>query len=257
MDLDVDGKGFLVLGASRGLGRAVAQALVEEGARVVVASRDADAIGRAARELGERAAPLVLDVADPAAADAAEAAVREHLGGRLDGLLVNSGGPPPGAAMELDDEAWERAFALLVTGPMRLVRRLVPLMREPAAILWVTSSSVRQPIPGLDTSNLLRPGIAALCTSLACQLAPAVRVNSIAPGRFDTARVRELDELAARARGVDVAEQRAAAASAIPLGRYGDPAELGRAAAFLLSPAASYINGVSLQVDGGLVTAVP
>jgi 3-oxoacyl-[acyl-carrier protein] reductase len=257
VDLDLDGKSFLVLGASRGLGRAVAAALAAEGAHVVVAARDETAIGAVADALGDRGHPLALDVAAADAADRAAAAVEQHLGGRLDGLLVNSGGPPPGHAMDLDDDAWESAYALLVTGPMRLLRRLVPLLRAPASILWVTSTSVRQPIAGLDTSNLLRPGIAALCTSLARELGPDVRVNSIAPGRFDTDRVRELDEHRAAEAGVSPEQQRQETAQGIPLGRYGDPAELGRTAAFLLSPAASYISGVSLQVDGGLVTAVP
>lgn len=246
-----------MLGASRGLGRAVAAALVAEGARVIVAARDEAAIGRTADELGERCVPLVLDVADPAAADAAAAAVDEHLGGALSGVLVNSGGPPPGKALALTDEQWDTAFAMLVTGPLRILRALRPRLQAPAALLWVTSSSVRQPIEGLDTSNLLRPGIAALCSSLARELGPDVRVNSIAPGRFDTDRVRELDTSRAEAAGTSVDDQKAAASAAIPLGRYGDPAELGAAAAFLLSPAASYVSGVSLQIDGGMITAVP
>ena len=130
-------------------------------------------------------------------------------------------------------------------------------MNEGASVLFVTSSSVRQPIPGLDASNVLRPGVAALAKCLARELGPAVRVNSLAPGRFDTARARWLDEQNAEKRGVSVDEVRAATTDAVPLGRYGDPAEFGRTAAFLLSPAASYVSGASVQVDGSLVTAVP
>jgi 3-oxoacyl-[acyl-carrier protein] reductase len=257
MDLQLEDKRFLVLGASRGLGRAVARALTDEGARVIVAARSEEGVRAVASELGERAWPIVLDVAQEDAGDVVVDAVEETFAGMLDGILLNSGGPPPGAALDLTDDDWDTAFGMLVKGPLRILRALRPLLRDGASILWVTSSSVRQPIGGLDTSNLLRPGIAALCTSLARELGPAVRVNSIAPGRFDTDRVRALDAGRAERSGTTIEEQQAAAAAEIPLGRYGDPAELGRAAAFLLSPAASYLTGVALQADGGLVTAVP
>ena len=140
---------------------------------------------------------------------------------------------------------------------MQLLRTLVQQMTEGASILFITSSSVREPIKNLDSSNVLRPGVAALVKCLAKELGPRIRVNSMAPGRINTARSRSLDEARASEAGVPVEEQRRNASQGIPLGRYGEPAELGRAAAFLLSPAASYITGVSLQVDGGLVSAVP
>jgi 3-oxoacyl-[acyl-carrier protein] reductase len=257
MDLGLDDKRFLVLGASRGLGRAVATALIAEGARVIVAARNEESVRAVASELGERAWPLVLDVADERAGDVAIDAVEENFAGMLDGILLNSGGPPPGAALDLGDDDWDTAFELLVKGPLRILRALKPFLRDPSSILWVTSSSVRQPISGLDTSNLFRPGIAALCTSLSRELGPEIRVNSIAPGRFDTDRVRQLDQGRAERTGTSIEEQQAKSAAEIPLGRYGDPAELGRAAAFLLSPAASYLSGVALQADGGLITAVP
>jgi 3-oxoacyl-[acyl-carrier protein] reductase len=130
-------------------------------------------------------------------------------------------------------------------------------MNEGASVLFVTSSSVRQPIKNLDTSNVLRPGVAALAKCLANELGPRIRVNSLAPGRIDTARSRSVDESRAQGLGISVEEQRRNVSEGIPLGRYGQPEELGRAAAFLLSPAASYITGVSLQVDGGLVSAIP
>ena len=130
-------------------------------------------------------------------------------------------------------------------------------MNEGASVLFITSSSVRQPIQNLDTSNVLRPGVAALAKCLANELGPSIRVNTLAPGRIDTARSRSLDQSRAQALGVSVEEQRRNVSEGIPLGRYGKPEELGRVAAFLLSPAASYITGVSLQVDGGMVQAIP
>lgn len=257
MDLGLRDKAFVVGGGSRGLGRAVAAELVAEGARVLLVSRDAAALARASAELGERAYPFAADLSSAGGVDAVAATVPLTLGA-LDGILVNAGGPPPGNALELEDEQWLGAFKALLGGPLRLLRALVPEMRAGGSILFVTSSSVRQPIPGLDTSNVLRPGVAALAKTLARQLGPrSIRVNSMAPGRLDTERVRALDEGRALAQGITYEEQRAQMDAAIPLGRYGDPAELGRVAAFLLSPAASYLSGISLQVDGGLVTALP
>jgi 3-oxoacyl-[acyl-carrier protein] reductase len=255
MMLDLKGKSFVVGGASRGLGRAVAEQLVAEGARVLLVARDATTIQEVAQELGEQAYPCAANLSEASNIDeVVEAATR--LGG-LDGVLVNAGGPPLGPALELSDDQWLEAFRILIGGPVRLLRALVPRMNEGASVLFITSSSVRQPIKNLDTSNVLRPGVAALAKCLANELGPRIRVNSLAPGRIDTARSRSVDESRAQGLGISVEEQRRNVSEGIPLGRYGQPEELGRAAAFLLSPAASYITGVSLQVDGGLVSAVP
>ena len=256
MDLGLGGKLFVVGGASRGLGRAVAEQLVLEGARVILVARDANALSETVRELGEGAYPLAADLSDPLSVGKITGAVSER-GGELGGILVNSGGPPFGSALELEDEQWLAAFGSLILGPVRLLRALVPVMSDGASVLFVTSSSVRQPIPNLDASNVLRPGVAALAKCLARELAPRVRVNSLAPGRIDTGRARSLDSSNAEALGISFEEGRARASEAIPMGRYGEPEEFGRAAAFLMSPAASYINGVSLQVDGGSVSALP
>jgi 3-oxoacyl-[acyl-carrier protein] reductase len=256
MDLGLAGKKFLVGGGSRGLGRAVAQTLAAEGAHVLLMSRNEDALQKVASGIGSNAYTVAVDIADPGAVETIVNAVDEKLGG-LDGILINAGGPPTGEALSLSDDQWLGAFEMLMGGPIRLLRALTPKMTNGGAVLFITSSSVRQPIPNLDTSNVLRPGVAALAKVLARELGPAIRVNSIAPGRFDTDRVRSLDEGRAKAQGITPEEQRASMSKQIPLGRYGEPDELGRVGAFLLSPAASYISGVSLQADGAMVTSIP
>ena len=256
MELNLDNKSFVVGGASSGLGRAVAEQLVAEGARVLLVARNADALQEVAQELGNQAHTCAADVSTTSGVDKVAAVAVDHFG-TLDGVLVNAGGPPFGPTLELTDEQWLDAFRLLIGGPVRLLRALASQMNEGASVLFITSSSVREPIKDLDASNVLRPGVAALVKCLAKELGPRIRFNSMAPGRIDTARSRSLDEARATDFGISTEEQRSNVSQGIPLGRYGDPAELGKAAAFLLSPAASYITGVSLQVDGGLVSAVP
>jgi 3-oxoacyl-[acyl-carrier protein] reductase len=257
--MDLSGRCYVVGGASRGLGNAIATELAARGGRVLLLGRDGDALLRAAAEIGEeRAAVCPVDLAHPDTGERVAAAVAEAFGDRLDGVVVNGGGPPAGHALELDDEAWRGSYELLVGGPLRLLRALVPRLGAGGSVLFVTSSSVRQPIGGLDTSNVLRPGVAALAKTLAIQLGPrGIRVNTIAPGRFDTDRVRHLDDLRADASGEPVEAIRERMRVAIPLGRYGDPREFARAAAFLLSDEASYVSGVALGVDGAAVTAQP
>jgi 3-oxoacyl-[acyl-carrier protein] reductase len=256
MELHLKNKAFVVGGASSGLGRAVAEQLIVEGARVLLVARNADALQEVVKELGEQAHPCPADVSHRSGVDKVSTVAEDRFG-TLDGVLVNAGGPPFGPALELTDEQWLDAFRLLIGGPVRLLRMLVPQMNDGASVLVITSSSVREPIKDLDSSNVLRPGVAALVKCLAKELGPRMRVNSMAPGRIDTARSRSLDEARAADFSISTEEQRRNVSEGIPMGRYGEPAELGRSAAFLLSPAASYITGVSLQVDGGLVSAVP
>src|SRR4051812_9980488 len=193
--MDLRDKSFVVGGASRGIGRAIAAELVAAGARVLLLSRSADSVEAAAAELGDLATPLAADIAAPDT----PGRVRAALGERLDGVVVNSGGPPLGRALDISDEDWRGSYELMIGGPLRLLRELVPLMGAGAAIVFVTSSSVRQPIDGLDTSNVLRPGVNALAKVLSRDLGPSgIRVNSVMPGRIDTDRLRVNDEASAK-----------------------------------------------------------
>lgn len=255
MDLGLSTARALVTGGSGGLGAAVATALAAEGARVAVAARASDRLAETARRIGGTAIAVDLSTSD-GPADAVANAVGE-LGG-LDLLLVNSGGPPPGRFEDLTDEAWQRAIDGTLWSAVRLVRAALPHLRSSdiPAILVILSSSAREPIPALMTSNVLRPGLAGMIKALVSEIAP-VRINGIAPGRVATARIAQLDEKRARDAGTSVAEIERQAVARIPLGRYGDPAEVGRFGAFLLSPAASYVNGAIIPVDGGMVKALP
>lgn len=255
MDLGLANARALVTGGSSGLGAAIAEALAGEGARVAVAARASDRLTETVRRIGGAAIAVDLSTAE-GPADAVRGAVDE-LGG-LDLLLVNSGGPPPGRFDDLSDEAWQRAIDGTLWSTVRLIRAALPHLRssEIPAILIILSSSAREPIPALMTSNLLRPGLAGMLKGLVAEIAP-IRINGIAPGRVATDRVAGLDEKRARDAGTSVAEVERQAVARIPLGRYGDPAEVGRVGAFLLSPAASYVNGAIVAVDGGMVKALP
>ena len=255
MDLGLADHRVLVCGASRGLGAAVAGALAAEGARVAVAARPSEDLAAVAADTG--GTMIAADLSSP---DGPASAVRDAVGalGGLDGVLVNSGGPPPGTFAELGEEAWEKAIAGTLQSTLRLIRASLPHLREgrDPSIAIILSSSVREPIPALMTSNVLRPGLSGLIKALVPEIAP-IRINGLAPGRFGTERIRQLDTKRATDSGTTIEEIERQTIGRIPLGRYGDPEELGRVAAFLLSPAASYLTGVIIPVDGGMVRSLP
>ena len=262
MDLGLKGKVAMVAGASKGLGFAIAHALVEEGARVSIASRDAEQVKDAVRRLNAQGKGSAIGMA--ADVTSAESIAEWHCAtlqqaGPVELLVTNSGGPAPGGFAALADSDWQAAFELLTLSVIRLVRAVLPDMesRGAGSIVLLTSSSVKEPIPNLVLSNVMRASIAALSKVLANEYAArGIRVNQVIPGRIDTDRVRQLDEAAARRLGIPVDQQTQRSRANIPLGRYGEPGEFGRAVTFLLSNAASYITGATLQVDGGQLKGV-
>jgi 3-oxoacyl-[acyl-carrier protein] reductase len=243
MDLGLQNKVFLVTGGSKGLGYATAAALVAEGAKVVVSSRSQSSVDAAVATLGtESARGLAADNGDPAAA--------EHLAGfavdtwgRLDGALISVGGPPASDALSATDEQWRAAFESVFLGAVRTVRTVIGALTDGGAIGLVLSTSAKSPVGGLAISNGLRPGLAMWAKQLADEVGPQrIRIVGLLPGRVLTDRTLHLTP--------DAADREIVAAQ-IPLRRYGDTSEFGRVAAFVLSPAASYLTGCVIPVDGG------
>jgi 3-oxoacyl-[acyl-carrier protein] reductase len=249
MDLGLQDRVYVVTGASKGLGRAGAEALAAEGARVVLCSRDEEALGALAAGLGEQALVVPGDIGEPGTAERLVASAMGRWG-RLDGALISVGGPPPGSVSLVEDDAWRAGFETVFVGALRVARAVASTLGEDGgSIALVLSSSVKQPIDGLAVSNGLRPGLAMAAKAMADELgARGIRVNGLMPGRIDTDRVRELD-----AAGGKPVTTRRESEGRIPLRRYGRPEEFGRVAAFVLSPAASYVTGAMIPVDGGML----
>ena len=251
MDLDLTDHVYVVTGGARGLGRATADRLVSEGAKVVLSGRDEGSLASAVADLGDAAVSVTADNADPETPGRLIAAAREAFG-RLDGALISVGGPPTGSVTGTPDEDWRAAFESVFLGAVRVAREIAAELPEGGSITFVLSSSVRAPIPNLTISNGLRPGLAMVAKSLADELGGrGIRVNGLLPGRVGTERVAELD---ASTGDAEAAKEKAIAG--IPLGRYGEPDEFGRVAAFLMSPASSFVTGIMLPVDGGMLRAL-
>jgi len=245
MDLGLDGKTFIVTGGTAGLGLATVRALIAEGANVLVTGRTEEKFHRARESLTDgahRIAYLAGDNADPDLPRRVKAAVMERWG-RLDGLLVSVGGPPAGKALAIPDETWRAAFESVFLGAVRLVRELSPAIAAGGAIALVLAVSAKEAAPLIAISSGLRPGLGLLTKNFADELGPRhVRINALLPGMFATERMRHLFK------------DNAPDLSPVSLRRVGDPAEFGRMAAILLSPAASYVTGAAIAIGGGRMT---
>jgi 3-oxoacyl-[acyl-carrier protein] reductase len=257
MDLGLKGRRALVTAASRGLGYATALLLCKEGCQVVINGRDADrlksAVDQIAAESGSKAAGFAGDVSDPAVPAPLVERAAEFLGG-LDLLVTNAGGPPAGSFEAFDDAAWQKGVDLSFLNHVRLIRAALPhLRRSPvASVLTMTSYAVKQPLPNLVLSNSIRLATIGLTKTLALELGgEGIRFNSILPATIETDRVRELGAYRARQSGIPLEQELEKDAGRAALGRIGRPEEFANAAVFLLSPAASYLTGVMLTVDGG------
>lgn len=259
MDLGIAGRTALVLGSSQGLGFAIAKTLLAEGAGIVLAGRSGDKLALAAGQLqgpGKVVRHEVVDLADAPSV----ASLNRRIGGEvIDILVLNGGGPPPGPAVTVDPEAWNRQFAAMVSGPLSIASAVLPGMRTRkfGRVVAILSSGVQQPIPNLGTSNALRASVAGWAKTVAGEVAAdGVTVNCVVPGRIHTSRVDELDAAAAKRLGKTSEDIAAASRATIPMGRYGDPREFADAVAFLASARASYITGSIVRVDGGMIRGI-
>jgi 3-oxoacyl-[acyl-carrier protein] reductase len=247
MDLGLEGRTALVMGASRGIGRAVAAVLAREGCRVAIASRSRERIEEAAAAIEPSPLPFIADSSDLKRLAALPAEVAEALGS-IDILILNTGGPPFGGAHDHDLEAWEAAYRSLVLAPKVLADAVVPGMRERGwgRIVNVGSSSTREPIPGLNLSNAHRMAAVGFLKTLAGEVAAdGITVNTVATGRFATERLADA--------GGSLAGAEEAAKSEVPAGRLGLPEEYGHLVAFLCSERAAYVTGTVIPIDGGLL----
>lgn len=257
MDLGLNGKRALVLGASRGLGAAIARALAAEGATVVAAARSVDTIRDWAADCEGQVTGVALDLSDIGAIDAALDDLLKD--GPIDILVNNTGGPPPGTATAAKRDDWIGQFETMAANIFHITGRVLPGMKEKGwgRVISLTSSGVEQPIPNLALSNGIRAAVVGWSKTLSNEIAgDGITVNVVMPGRIHTDRVDELDAAAAKRTGKDVADVSAASAAAIPTGRYGRPDEFADVVTFLASTRASYVNGARIRIDGGAIKSI-
>ena len=258
MDLGIGGKVAVVAAASQGLGRACAQALANEGARVAILSRRQEELDKVAQEIGGGVLPVACNLASAADIEAAIEKVKEKLG-PVSILVNNCGGPPAGTFDSITEKQWAESFEQVFLSALRLTRAVLPMMRAArwGRVINIVSSSVEQPIPGLIVSNAFRPALAGWAKTLSAEVAADnILVACVAPGRILTSRTEVLDRAAAEKTGRPIEEIRKERVVAVPLKRYGTPEEFGAAVAFLASERASYMTGSVVRVDGGAVSAI-
>lgn len=243
--------------SSKGLGFGIAESVARQGGRVALASRTKEDVEAAARKLvddfGTDARGYVMDATNARSISNWVSEASGHFG-RVDGMVVNAGGPPAGKFDKFDDEDWKDGFNLTLMSAVRMIRDVLPIMRKQGSgsILTVTSSSIKEPIDILLLSNVFRAGVVSLVKSLSHDLAgEGIRINNIVPGQIDTDRVRSNDEFKSKQLDIPLEDWQAKRQGMIPMGRYGTIQEFGDAGAFLLSEAARYITGATLMVDGG------
>jgi len=260
MDLGLKDKVALVAASSKGLGYGVAKALAANGARVSLCSRSAEDVAAAAETIAaDYGVETLATACDVRAAADIQAWVDKTVAawGAIDCLLVNAGGPPAKTIMEVSEADFQAAFELTLLSSFRMIRQTIPHMKDGGSILTVTSGSIKEPIPRLGLSTIMRAGVAGMVKTLADELAgDGIRLNNLIPGRSDTDRVAQLDAVTSEKTGLSMDEVKARAIAGIPLGRYGTIDDFGAAGAFLLSPAASYITGATLRVDGGAMRSI-
>jgi 3-oxoacyl-[acyl-carrier protein] reductase len=257
VNLDLEGKRAWVLGGSSGLGLAVAEALVREGAKVSVSARDGKRLATAAASIG--AIPVPLDVAGGRAAIERACAQSSEVLTGLDIVVVNHGGPMPGGFDDIDDDGFEAAYQLVLASAFRVTKAAVPHLRKSGGgvVLYLTSTTTKEIVPNLFLSNTMRAGVVGMMKTFSRQLAgDGIRLLCAAPGRIATPRTVSVDEAAAKREGLDVEAVRRRSEGTIPLGRYGRPDEFGSVAAFLCSARASYMTGCSVVVDGGMLSGL-